>query len=329
MYALSLTAALLTLGAVPELKAPVPQAHKTIARGLDFLEKDALQWKNDKKRACATCHHGTMTVWALNEAKSQGFAVRSETLQEISQWTKGRFVTDKLTAPRDGPDANISMPAVYLALMARTVPKQESLSGEELRRIASYLARWQEADGFWKGPNQKDPAVPFFESVEVITLLAYLAVDGQVPADAKIESPIRSSRDKAAEWLRKTRPAESTQSLALHLLADVHRGPAAKTLQPGIDVLLNRQNADGGWGQEKDLPSDAYATGQALYALSLAGVARDRENVQRGVAFLLRTQQEDGSWPMKSRGKKSSDPAAIVYFGSAWATLGLMRSIPK
>jgi squalene-hopene/tetraprenyl-beta-curcumene cyclase len=324
MYALSVAAAILALNAEPEPS----QVKRAIERGLDFLTDDALKWKNDKKRACATCHHGTMTVWVMNEAKSHGFAVRPESLKEITQWTKGRFVGGNLDAPKGGPTENISMAPVYLALLARTTPKQESLTGDDVKRIAAYLQRWQEADGSWNGPNQKEPAAPFFESVEVITLLTYLAVASQVPADPQTESPFRASRDLAADWLRKTAPAESTQSMVLRLLVDVCGGAAPKA-QPGIGTLLHRQNADGGWGQEKGLPSDAYATGQALYALSLAGVARDHRGVSRGVAYLVGSQAENGSWPMKSRGKKSSDPVPISYFGSTWATLGLIRSMPK
>jgi hypothetical protein len=328
MHVLSFAAAMLTLGVEPAPAPPAPQVKRAIERSLDFLTEDALKWKIDKKRACATCHHGTMTVWVLSEAKAHGFAVRSETLKELIQWTKGRFVGGNLDAPKGGPTENISMAPVYLALLPRTTPNQESLSGDELKRIAGYLKRWQEPDGSWNGPNQKEPAAPFFESVEVITLLGYLALEAQVLADPETDSPFRASRDLATDWLRKTKPAESTQSMVLRLLVEARTGALPKN-QPGIGALLDRQNADGGWGQEKGLPSDAYATGQALYALSLAGLAMDHRTVSRGVAFLLGTQAEDGSWPMKSRKKKSSDPVPITYFGCTWATLGLMRSMPK
>jgi hypothetical protein len=62
-------------------------------------------------------------------------------------------------------------------------------------------------------------------------------------------------------------------------------------------------------------------------------VKPDREEITRGVAFLVTTQKEDGSWPMKPRSHPGADPAKntvpITYFGSAWGTLGLMRSVPK
>lgn len=100
-----------------------------------------------------------------------------------------------------------------------------------------------------------------------------------------------------------------------------------------MGAFLRRQNKGGGWGQLKELPSDAYATGQALYVLSLAGVKNDRAEIRGGVAFLVASQKDDGSWPMNRRGHPGVTPGPftvpIIYFGSAWATLGLMRSVPK
>ena len=68
-------------------------------------------------------------------------------------------------------------------------------------------------------------------------------------------------------------------------------------------------------------------TGQALYVLSPASVPNARREFQRAVSFLIANQNEDGSWPMTSRTAKFQVP--IIYFGSAWATLGLTRTVPK
>jgi hypothetical protein len=163
--------------------------------------------------------------------------------------------------------------------------------------------------------------------------LADSALAPHVPANVKEKSEIRDSREKASAWLAKTKPTETTQTLGVRLFADVRTGKSAKELQPTIDRLFARQNKDGGWGQVKDDASDAYATGQALYFLSLAGVKPDRPEVERGVSYLVTTQKEDGSWPMKSRAhpgeKPFTNPLPITYFGSAWATMGLVRVVAK
>src|SRR5262245_12264109 len=88
-------------GGDPEKKIPSEatsqQGRKAIARGLTFLDKDAVKWR--KERGCATCHHGTMTVWALSEAKSQGYGVNAQALADMMQWTKDRFVPRSSGSP--------------------------------------------------------------------------------------------------------------------------------------------------------------------------------------------------------------------------------------
>jgi hypothetical protein len=313
----------------PEKKAPneaaLRQGRTAIERGLTFLENDAVKWR--KERGCATCHHGTMTVWALSEAKGQGYVVDARALADMIQWTKERFVPRSSGPPAPGPVA--SVPLIYLGMMSQNLP---ILSRDEINRIALHLAGRQADDGAWDSPPPKNGPPPTWESRETLALLALLAWEPYVPADPKEAAAARTSRDKAEAWLSKTKSSDTTQALSLRLLLDARRGTAEKRLQLGIDRLLKGQNDDGGWSQTKDLSSDAYATGQALYALSFANVKNDRPVIQRAVSFLVASQREDGSWPMISRGhpgvKPFTNPVPITYFGTAWATLGLARTVP-
>ena len=153
-----------------------------------------------------------------------------------------------------------------------------------------------------------------------------------MPADPKEKSDVRDAREKAAAWLAKAKPTDTTQAAALRLLVKARAGEPAKALRAG-----DRRSSSPGrtrtaaGASSRTLPSDAYATGQALYVLSLAGVKTDRAEVRRAVTFLVDTQKEDGSWPMTARAHPGATPAKnlvpITYFGSAWATLGLMRSV--
>ena len=47
---------------------------RAMLRGLTFLVKDNLAWKESKK--CDECHHAPFTIWALNEAKNRGYPLR-------------------------------------------------------------------------------------------------------------------------------------------------------------------------------------------------------------------------------------------------------------
>src|SRR5688572_27112178 len=72
--------------------------HEVVGRALQFLEKDAVKWRAE--RGCATCHHGTLTVWALSEAKQQGYPVAAESLAENLAWTRNQFM-HRFSKPRD------------------------------------------------------------------------------------------------------------------------------------------------------------------------------------------------------------------------------------
>lgn len=322
-------------------EAPVPYdraapdataARRAAEHGLAFLVKDASDWR--KERQCATCHHGTMTVWALCEAKNQGYAVDAKSLKEIVSWTKERFMTTD--RPRDSRMGwnMVNTPAVYLAVMAHTIPNQEELSGSDLQSISGHLLRHQESNGSWAWsiapPANRPP--PVFESDEVVTLMASVALTENASAVSPGNSLARDGLSKAATWLATNVHPNSTQAACIRLLRAIQDGAPRNQVRAATDVLLSQQNDDGGWGQESDLPSDAYATGQALYFLNVAGVPSDRAEIRRGLAYLVANQKEDGSWPMKSRAHPGAtpmtNPVPITHSGSAWATLGLMRSTP-
>ena len=228
----------------------------------------------------------------------------------------------------------VNTPALYLGIMAATVEGQDAIPVAEQNRIVGHLLRYQEANGSWtwsSAPLGRPP--PVFESDEVATLLAEAVLAPHTPRDPKEKSPVRDSRVKADAWLEKEKPNDTTQAIALRIYRDVYSGKSAADLKAAIDGLLARQNKDGGWGQLKDAASDAYATGQVLYFLNVAGVKSDRAEIRRAVAFLVKTQKPNGSWPMTRRGQPGVTPSAnvipITYFGSAWGTLGLLRSMPK
>jgi hypothetical protein len=83
----------------------------------------------------------------------------------------------------------------------------------------------------------------------------------------------------------------------------------------------------------QELPSDAYATGQALYVLRKAGMDVQQPEIRGAIQFLMTTQRDDGSWPMSSRAHPGAEPLTnpvpITCFGSAWGTLGLLSFLPE
>jgi hypothetical protein len=55
----------------------------TINRGLAFLARDAMAWK--QKHNCVSCHHAGLVVWSMREAKEQGHAVDEPVLADLTK----------------------------------------------------------------------------------------------------------------------------------------------------------------------------------------------------------------------------------------------------
>src|SRR5262249_21963080 len=103
--------------------------------------------------------------------------------------------------------------------------------------------------------------------------------------------------------------------------------------------LRQHQRTDGGWAQLPTLGTDAYATGQALYTLAHFVEAPMTDPAwQRGLRFLLETQEEDGTWHVARRAvafqptMKSGFPhhrdSWISAAATSWAVLALTQVAP-
>jgi squalene-hopene/tetraprenyl-beta-curcumene cyclase len=73
--------------------------------------------------------------------------------------------------------------------------------------------------------------------------------------------------------------------------------------------LLAAQNADGSWGGSRGVPGTVEETAWALSALLARGVSVAAECLERAAAWLVKQQQEDGTWR----------PSVVgIYFPSLW-----------
>jgi hypothetical protein len=296
-----------------------------IDRALAFLTKDALAWK--EKHNCASCHHASLVVWSMREARERGHSVNEPVLADLTKWLAesgdGKF---GLARPASAPQA-ASPKAIYFALALGLDSKPDATSQKGLKLLLQTVKSEQTANGSWSTWPETRPPI-FGSSDESLTALATLAL---LPVAAAGDDSARAARDKGIKWLTDTRSDDDAQSTALRLILWQRLGRPAAELQPLITRIEERQNADGGWSQAKDMASDAWATGQALYALASAGLKPDHSGIARGQAFLVKTQRTDGSWPMTSRpvkpgGEGSKSLIPITGAGSAWAVLGLARS---
>jgi squalene cyclase len=220
-----------------------------------------------------------------------------------------------------------------LAVAARSLPSLSEGQKQSLKLIAAEIVEKQQPDGSWEFfATLRRP--PINESQTTDTAWIILALQGETGPDAP--GTQREALAKGVAWLSAAKPSDLHQDKALSVLLGVRSGKPGTALQTSIDELLALQRADGGWSQTvPDPKSDAFATGQSLYVLSLAGLSAKRPEIQRGLDFLVATQKADGSWPMISRATPDGSPGSaklltpITCAASSWATLGLARLVPK
>jgi len=322
------TLSLIALSGIARADAPPaapPAVHAAIDRGLAFLVRDAVAWKNEHD--CVSCHHAGLVVWSLREAKQRGHAVDEPFLAELTKWVaeSGEGKTG-VPRPASVPRA-LNEKAVNFAIALGANPEPDAVSRAGLKLLLTTVKGDQIENGSWASWPETRPPI-FGNSDERATALATLAL---LPAAATGDDSAKVARDKGVQWLADTKTDDDPQSIALRLVLWQRIGRPAEEWEPLAKRIQSRQNVDGGWSQAEELPSDAWATGQALYALAHAGFKPDNPAISRGHAFLIKTQRDDGSWPMTSRptkpggdGSKSLIP--ITGAGSAWAVMGLARS---
>jgi hypothetical protein len=335
--------------AAEEAAAPVPptpvsatagQVHETVLRAIGYLETESAAWLSTRR--CAACHHAPLPIWALGEAQRQGYAINQKYLADTVESLLGS--KDKLMAskifpnPADPPDPRpqgrgLNMGLPFLAVAARSLPSLEEGQKQSLRLIADEIVSKQQPDGSWEFfATLRRPPINETQTTDAAWII--MALEGDMGPDAPEAQ--RTALAKAIAWLDTATFSGIHQDKVLKVLMGARAGKPLDTLQATIDELLALQRADGGWSQTvPELKSDAYATGQTLYVLALAGYSAQRPEIARGIDFLVATQQPDGSWPMISRSTPDGSPGSsklltpITCAASSWATLGLARLVPK
>lgn len=327
-------------GPAPSPRATTLQVQQAVARAIPYLQSESAAWLNTRK--CAACHHVPMPLWALGEADRQGYAIDKKFVADTVEsllGSKDKLMASKLYPdPADPPDPRpqgrgLNMGLPFLAVAARSLPALTEGQKHSLKLVAEEIVSKQQPDGSWEFfATLRRP--PINESQTTDAAWIVMALEAQSGAESP--KPQREALAKAVAWLDAAKRSDLHQDKVLKVLMGVRSAKPREAIQATIDEILALQCTDGGWSQAVPEPkSDAFATGQTLYALSLAGFSAERPEIRRGIDFLVATQRPDGSWPMMSRSTPDGSPGSaklltpITCAASAWATLGLARLVPK
>ena len=315
--------------------APKPMALQYVAnnsvdaaikRSLPLLQTSSKTFYD--RGGCVGCHHNLQTAITVREARRTGFSV-DETLarEELASLTRDLDATREQALEGMTVPGGISTTTGYIlmALDAQDVPADEST--DSLMRL---LRLWQRPDGFWPTPIRPPIEASEFTATAVAVrgLRAY-GVDNPALNQAAVV--------RARTWLE-TRQPINHEDRVFQLLGLIWAESSKTARDIAKRKLLETQRPDGGWAQTDYRPSDAYATGEALFALREAGLSTSSRVYRRGVRYLLKTQLIDGSWLVRTRSHptqsyfESGFPHGEDQFISAaatnWATQALLLSLP-
>jgi hypothetical protein len=282
----------------------------------------------NKHTNCISCHHESLPAIAVKLAGARGVPVDSNLAKHPSQatldfWTRQR--ENLMLGQESGIGGFMeNTPYGLWALAEEGVPANRTTDAVVYR-----ILELQQADGSWTELDFRPPLGGI--SPIKFTALVIRSLNAYAPPALKQEATARMA--KAREYLRKTTP-EDTQDEVFRLLGLVWSGAPAPEIAGQSGRVKALQRTDGGWSQLPSMNSEAYSTGQAIYALRIAGGSNRDSAYRRGIGYLLRTQLEDGTWFVRSRATiplqvyfETGFPYGADQFisaaGTSWAVMAL------
>ena len=272
-------------------------------KGLDLLVKTSPTFI--KKGGCNSCHNQTLPVAAQAFARSRGIDVGEPIAQlqpELSDATAERYAEYSVAG---GGGVN----ALSFELLANEMTRQPA--DARSRAQIQYIKSQQQAEGHWRGgggvvvnngqqalsrPAAARPPLVFDDFTPTAFMIRALNAYG--PASEAADTNARVG--KARQWLQKNK-ATRLQEHAFKVLGLKWSSADRRSVESAARELQALQRSDGGFSQLATLPSDAYATGLALWALHEGGMPASHQVYQAGLKYLLSTQAADGTWHVRSR----------------------------
>ncbi len=292
-------------------------AAKAIEIALPLLEKQSHNFI--RIGGCNSCHAQDLVSAAAAIARDRGIPAPRE-IPQLPQ--------SMMPSPERIMDLNVvAVAGVAWELFdfgINRVPKTPFTDA-----VVRHIKVMQTPAGNWSTNESRRP--PMASGDFQAAALSIYALQNYGPDSEKADTAAVIAR--AVKWLETAKPT-NTQDRAFHLLGLAWGQASPVTIKTAARALASMQLTDGGWSQLLQMRADAYATGQALYALNEAGKMAPSDAIYRkGVDYLLRTQAADGTWHVETRAIwlqpyfESGFPYGRDQFisaaGSAWAVMAL------
>ena len=284
-----------------------------------------------RSRACVSCHSNSLPAMTVALARKKGFVVNEEQAKKemgFAVATDTPYLEPMRLGSTIGGGAD-TLGYTLMGMAAAGYPA-DALTDAHIH----YFSNYQLGDGSWRTTSYRPPEEygAFTTTAVVLRAIKLYPIPGR-----RKEFQDRVSRAK--RWLLAAK-ASSQEERVMQLNALADAGASTAERAPFVKALKGAQNVDGSWSVLVGTSGEAYATGEALYALHVSGEAPTTDPVyQRGVQWLLHNQLADGSWFMPTRAVpvqphtfESGFPHGWHQFASdgasSWAAMALLFTLP-
>jgi ankyrin repeat protein len=313
----------------PKPSGDAPSAEAAVKKILPLIETSGEPvFKN---RSCVSCHSNSLPAMTVALARKKGFSVNEEQAKKelgFAVATDMPYLEPMRLGSTIGGASN-TLGYTLVGMAAASYPA-DALTDAHIH----YLSIHQSPDGAWRNNSYRPPEEysPFTTTAVVLRAIRLYPIPGR-------REEFENRVSNAKRWLLSAK-AYSVEERAMQLNGLADAGASASERAPFVKALKAAQNSDGSWSQLPGIPGEAYATGEALYALHVSGDEPTKEPVyQKGVQWLLRNQLADGSWfvptlavPVQPHTFESGFPHGWNQFaseaGSSWATIALLFTLP-
>jgi ankyrin repeat protein len=298
---------------------------RALGKSLPLLQQSGQAFTN--RKGCVSCHHQSLVAMAVGLARRHGFEVDEKIATQQRARVLSTLARNRERALLGGGVTDELLPAYALAGLVAEGQKPNPTTDAAIQ----FLVLRQRKDGSWRAPVYRPP-----QDASAITFTA-LGVRGLRLFSARGRTrDIEERIARARHWLVQARPRE-TEDKTFRLLGLRWAKAERRHIEEALALLVREQHQDGGWAQLPALKSDAYATGQVLFALHEGGrLAVTHPVYRRGVEFLLRTQLADGSWFVQTRSFPLQAHVETLFphgrsqfisvAATSWATMALART---
>jgi squalene-hopene/tetraprenyl-beta-curcumene cyclase len=324
-------------------KPEEPQAKAlSLAKCAEYLDRITVAWI--EKQKCASCHTGFPYLIArhsLGDSTAPSrLQVRKFLEDRVAEWDRRGKGTGYLQGT--GPVRETEGITEVVAIAATLAIDDAKTSGELHPRTRQALDRmWelQRPDGSWAW--NKTALAPLEYDDYYGAVYAALGV-GLAPEKYAGSGTAKAGVAKLTAYLHKNPPPNlhhKTWLLWASVSLDGLMTPDER--KQTIKELFALQRQDGGWNlpslgewkrrngkaNDKQTPSDGYATGLVLYVLHAAGVPAKQEAMQRGFQWLKTNQRVSGRWFTRSLNHDGGH--VISNAGTAFAVMALRAYDPS